>query len=405
MVEPMPIAGRIAVASKKDRTLVRGIFAGAEEPSDILVDNGVIAKIRPAGRGTPALGSKTSIIGPTLFDIQVNGANGIDLQDCSVTPDDVCALNDYLAEQGVSHWIPTIITGSANDMVHGCRVIAEALREPRVRRAVPGIHLEGPYISPEDGPRGAHDKKHVREPSVEEFEEFMRAAHNNIAYITVAPEVEGAIPFIREVVKRKVRVALGHHNASPGDIERALGAGAVLSTHLGNGLQGTMNRHCNPLWPQLAHDGLTASLIADLEHLPPQVLRTFIRAKEPKRVILTSDCIHLAGLKPGSYDLGGAAVRLLPSGRVCLSGTEYLAGSSLLLLQGVVNAMHFGGLTLKQALACASTIPGRLFGLKHRFTLPKEGAKANFIVFTITKSKTRWRSKVKAVFIGGEQRG
>lgn len=392
------------MASRKHRILVRGILAGADEPSDVLLKDGQIEEIKPAGHATPDIGSNTCIIAPTLFDIQVNGANGIDLQGDSVTPEDVCALTDFLASQGVSHWIPTLITGPARHMLHGCAVIAAAMQDPRVRQAIPGIHLEGPYISPEDGPRGAHDKQHVRPPSLEEFEEFMKAAEGQIAYITVAPEVEGALGFIREVSRRKVRVALGHHNASPLEIERAVEAGAVLTTHLGNGLVGTMDRHHNPLWPQLANDHLWASLIADLEHLPPHVLRAFVRAKQPQRVILVSDCVHLAGLKPGAYDLGGIPVELQASGRICLSGTEYLGGSSLMLLQGVVNALRVTDLTLRQALACASSIPARLFGLKHPFRLPKPGTKANFVAFTIAKSHEKWKTNIKAVFIDGEQR-
>ena len=168
------------MASRKHRILVRGILAGADEPSDILVKDGQIEEIKPAGRATPEIGSSTCIIAPTLFDIQVNGANGIDLQGDSVTPDDVCALNDFLASQGVSHWIPTLITGPAGHMLHGCAVIAAALQDPRVRQAIPGIHLEGPYISPDDGPRGAHDRQQVRPPSLEEFEEFMKAADGQI---------------------------------------------------------------------------------------------------------------------------------------------------------------------------------------------------------------------------------
>ncbi len=393
------------MASRKDRILVRGILAGAEEASDIILKNGLVDEIKPSGRATPDFGSQTCIIAPTLFDIQVNGANGIDLQGDSVTPEDVRALSDFLASQGVSHWIPTLITGSSEHIIHGCTVIAKAMEDPRVKFAIPGIHLEGPYISPEDGPRGAHDKKHVRPPSLEEFEEFMKASGNRIACITVAPEVEGAHTLIREVTRRKVRVALGHHNASSLDIERAVEAGAALTTHLGNGLVGTMDRHHNPLWPQLANDRLKASLIADLEHLPAHLLQAFIRAKQPHRVILTSDCVHLAGLKAGEYELGGIPVEMLPSGRICLSGTEYLAGSSLLLLQGVVNAMHVTDLSLKQALACAASVPARLFGLRHRFSYPRVGKKANFVAFTITKSPERWKAHIKAVFIGGEQRG
>ena len=392
------------MTSRKHRIKVRGILAGADVPSDIFLKDGQIQEIKAADRAAPDLGSDTCIIAPTLFDIQVNGAKGIDLQGDSVTPEDVCALTDFLMSQGVSHWIPTLITGPAEHMRHGCSVIAAAMRDPRIQRAIPGIHLEGPFISPEDGARGAHDKNHVRPPSLEEFKGFMKAAGGRIAYITVAPEVEGVVDFIREVTRRKVRVALGHHNASSREIERAVEAGAVLTTHLGNGLVGTMDRHHNPLWPQLANDDLSASLIADLEHLPPLVLRAFVRAKQPQRVILVSDCVHLAGLKPGEYELGGIPVELKPSGRICLSGTEYLAGSSLMLLQGVINAVRATDLTLRQALASASSVPARLLGLKHPFRLPKAGTKANFMAFTITKGPEKWKANIKAVFVDGEQR-
>ncbi|HOF38939.1 MAG TPA: N-acetylglucosamine-6-phosphate deacetylase, partial [Candidatus Hydrogenedentes bacterium] len=180
------------MTSRKHRIRVRGILAGADAPSDLLLKDGQIQEIKLAGRGAPDIGSDTCIIAPTLFDIQVNGAKGIDLQGDSVTPDDVCALTDFLVTQGVSHWIPTLITGPAEHMRHGCAVIAAAMQNPRVQRAIPGIHLEGPFISPEDGARGAHDKNHVRPPSLEEFDGFMKAADGHIAYITVAPEVEGA---------------------------------------------------------------------------------------------------------------------------------------------------------------------------------------------------------------------
>jgi len=288
-------------------------------------------------------------------------------------------------------------------MERNCRVIAEALQEKWIARSVPGIHLEGPYISPEDGPRGAHPKPHVRKPDLREFDKLMKAADGKILYITVAPEAEGAIPFIKAVTKQGTLAALGHHNASAEIIGQAVDAGARLSTHLGNGLASTIPRHANPLWPQLSEDRLYASFIPDLEHLPPAVLKTLIRAKGPQRTILTSDVVYLAGLKPGRYTLQESEVELLPSGRICLSGTEFLAGSSLLLLQGVVNAVQMTDLSLKEAYACVTSIPAKLFGVKHRFSLPEPGKRADFVVFDIRRTPPRWRAVIKAVFILGDR--
>lgn len=387
---------------RNDRIVARGMFAGDSRVSDVTVEGGKVTSIRPAGRVEADIGSRNSIIGPTLFDIQVNGANGISIQDSAFTAADVRALTDFLASWGVSRWVPTIITGSREGVEHACRAIAEArAADPVVERAVAGIHLEGPYISPVDGPRGAHDKRHVRPPDLREFDGFMKAARGGILYVTLAPEITGSVRFIRGMAKRGVKVALGHHNAGADDIARAVEAGACLCTHLGNGISALINRHQNPLWPQLASDALSAALIADLEHLPPDALKTFIRAKGRERVILTSDCVHLAGLRPGRYDLGRASVEMLPSGRICLSGTEFLAGSSLMLLQGIVNTARVTDLTLEQAFACATTVPAALLGLKRRFTLPREGAAADFVVFDIDQSQPTWKAVVRGTFVDG----
>jgi N-acetylglucosamine-6-phosphate deacetylase len=290
-------------------------------------------------------------------------------------------------------------------MEHGCHVIAEARKDQCLARVIPGIHIEGPYISPLDGPRGAHAKEHVRNPDLREFNRLQKAARGNILYLTLAPELDGAPEFIRAIVARGVMVALGHHNANAEQIANAVRAGARLSTHLGNGLGSTIHRHLNPLWPQLAADRLTAALIADLEHLPLAVLKSFVRAKGPQRVILTSDCVHIAGLEPGKYSLGGLPVEMLPSGRICLSGTDLLAGSSLMLLQGVVNAAHVTDLSLEQAFASASTIPARLLGLKYRFPAPVPGAKADLILFdTANGDGGRPKVTVRCVYINGERR-
>lgn len=380
---------------------LRGIPLEMTRARDIQVRDGKIISLGPCSSSRSDTGSSRTIIAPLLFDIQVNGVGGIDLQAGDVAPEDVVAITRKLAAQGVSRWVPTVITGPAKRMERTCRVIAETMSDREVKRAVPGIHLEGPYISPHDGPRGAHAKRHVRKPNIREFDAFLEAADGKILYTTVAPEVPGAIPYIRAVVRRGVVAALGHCAAKADDIERAVDAGARLSTHLGNGLASTIHRHDNPLWPQLSNDALTASLIADLHHLPPSMLKTFVRAKGPGNIVLTSDAVHLAGMKPGPYRLGGVPVELKRSGRICLTGTDLLAGSSLSLLQGVINAAQHSDMTVEQAFASASSIPLKLFGLRPAPWPPKVGRKANFILFDLDKSKTPWRPHIRKVFING----
>ena len=392
------------MAKNGAQVTVRGIVLGESSPSDIGIADGRIVSVGPAGDGPPGLGSDTAVIAPPLFDIQVNGVAGITLQGSDVRPEDVRAVTDTLASWGVGYWVPTLITASHEDMAHGCRMMVEAMADPVVRRAVPGIHLEGPFISPLDGPRGAHPEAHVRPPDIDEFDRLMEAAEGGILYITVAPEVEGAIAFIEAVAGRGVAVSLGHHAASTDHITAAVEAGAVLCTHLGNGCASLIHRHNNHLWPQLAEDRLAASLIADLEHLPPPMLKSMVRAKRPENVVLTSDCVHIAGMPPGIYSLGGNPVELTPQGRVCLSGTDLLAGSALMLLQGVVNAVSVAGMTLEEAYASATTIPGALFEIEHYFAAPAEGAVAEMVIFDIEHATPHGEPKIHAVFINGERK-
>ncbi|HPO12938.1 MAG TPA: amidohydrolase family protein [Candidatus Hydrogenedentes bacterium] len=382
-----------------DETIVvRGRFPGETRASDIFLRNGVVTAVRRAGTTSPDIGSPEAWLGPVLFDMQVNGVAGITLQGGSVTPEDVAGITEYLAQWGVARWMPTLVTAPQDLLEHGCQVIAMAMKMPDVARAVPGIHIEGPYISPEDGPRGAHPKAHVRSPSLTEFNRWMKAAEGHIRCVTLAPEAPGAAPFIRAITKRGVLAALGHHRADTEQIARAVEAGAGLSTHLGNGSASQMHRHQNPLWPQLAEDRLFASLIADLHHLPAPALKTFVRAKRPEHIVLVSDCVHLAGMKPGAYSIFDAQVEVKPSGKICLKGTDLFAGSGLMLIQGVVNAWRTTDLTLSEAFACASSIPLHLFGLKPP-PMAVKGKKANLLVFEVdSKDKVR----LQAVFIQGQ---
>ena len=361
--------------------IVQGIPLEGEAPVDIEIREGIVQSVSKAAGTQPDQGSPEAIIAPTLFDIQVNGAFGIDLLDPELTAADVERLNQWLAQWGVARWIPTLITAPFKTLARGCRFFTTLRQDRSLARALPGIHLEGPYISPEDGPRGAHGRAHVRPPDIDEFDRLNEAADGAIRYVTLAPEVEGAESFIRHVHQQGVVVALGHHQGSADDIARAVDAGARLSTHLGNGMASQMNRHQNPLWPQLAEDRLSASLIADGVHLPPAVLKTFVRAKGPNRIILTSDITPPAGLPPGPYKLGDVDVEVTPSGRVYLPGTDLLAGSGLMLLQGVVNAAHYTDLSLEQAFAAARDTPARLFGVDIPLSQITVGAKADFIVF------------------------
>ena len=181
-------------------------------------------------------------LAPGLIDIQINGYMGVDFSGPNLTVEAVKKATKALWRVGVTSYFPTIITSDFSLMKKNFAILAKAMEDKEIGNSIPGFHLEGPYISPIDGYRGAHLKKYTREPSWEEFLELQNAAKNNIILITVAPELDGAIPFIKKIVDSGVMVSLGHHNGSASQIKDAVNAGARMATHLGNGCANMINQ-------------------------------------------------------------------------------------------------------------------------------------------------------------------
>ncbi len=330
-------------------------------------------------RGADAAGCDGwPVLAPALFDIQVNGYGGLDF----AAEENLGHLADTLAGFGVARFCPTVVTGPDERIGHALSCIARArAASAALAAAVPCIHLEGPYISGADGARGAHPLDHVRDPDWDHFSRLQDQADGHIGIVTLAPERPGAIAFIARCVAAGIAVALGHTAADAATIAAAVDAGAQLSTHLGNGLATPMDRHHNPLWPQLADERLAASFIADGEHLPAPALVAMIRAKGGVRgSILVSDSVAEAGLPPGRYPgVGGTAVDVLPTGRIQLAGTPYLAGSGAHLLACVAHATRCGAATLAEAVDMAALRPAGLLGRPSGGLQP--GASADLMAF------------------------
>jgi N-acetylglucosamine-6-phosphate deacetylase len=294
---------------------------------------------------------------PGLLDLQVNGFGGIDFNAQGLTTDRLIMALDALLATGVTRCLPTLITSSFDDFARNARVIAAV-----AGAAIAGIHMEGPYLSPEEGARGAHPSRHLTAATVDDFERRQSAANGLIRLVTLAPEVAGALPLIEHLAAAGVRVALGHTAAVPAQIADAISAGATLATHVGNGCAQMLPRHPNVIWEMLAADALFASLIVDGHHLPAATVKAMVRAKGKDRTILISDAIAAAGCGPGRYTIGGVTCDLGEDGRVSLPGTPYLAGSSLRLNDAIANTVRFTGCSLHDVASMASTIPAAYLG-------------------------------------------
>lgn len=295
---------------------------------------------------------------PGLFDLQINGIGGVDFNAADLTAARVSDALELLRATGVTRCLPTLITSSFEAFAGSARVLSRI-----ASAAVVGIHMEGPYLSPEDGARGAHPRAHLRAASIDDFERRQEAADGRIVLVTLAPEVVGAVRLIEHLVASGVRVAIGHTSATPDEIAAGIAAGATLATHLGNGCAHLLPRHPNMIWELLAADAVFASVIVDGHHLPPATVKTMIRAKGVDRTILVTDAVAAAGCAPGPHTTGGVPSELSADGRVSLPGTPYLAGSTLTLDRAIANTVRYTGLPIDAVIPMASTIPAAYLGV------------------------------------------
>ncbi|HWE00241.1 MAG TPA: amidohydrolase family protein [Bryobacteraceae bacterium] len=308
-------------------------------------------------------GGAIPFVSPGFIDIQVNGFDGVDFNDPSISMDEIARALDAMLATGVTRCLPTVITGAPDVMLACLGNLRRAQMQLPRRRVIAGFHVEGPHIGAEDGPRGAHPARWVRPPDLDEYRRWQDATGGNIRLITLSPHWPEAPRYIAAITRDGVVASIGHTGASADQIAAAVDAGATLSTHLGNGAHAVMRRHPNYIWDQLADDRLSASFIVDGIHLGRNFLRAALRAKGIERSILVTDAAGPAGAKPGRYRLGEQDVDLTPDDRVVLVGTEKLAGSALKMNRGVARLVRLAGLDLPAAVTMATVNPARLLGL------------------------------------------
>jgi N-acetylglucosamine-6-phosphate deacetylase len=300
-----------------------------------------------------------------LFDIQINGFAGVDFQQPGRSGAELRRVVQALAEHQTSRFFATLIT-DAPEALRGKLEQFERLRaaDTVVSLALCGYHLEGPWLSPEPGFRGAHDARFMTAPDLRVFERLQRAAGGNIRLVTLAPELPGSVSFIRALADRGVQVSLGHTNASDPQIDAAIAAGARFCTHLGNGVPAELPRHDNVVQRLLARDELTAFFIPDGIHLPPRVLQNFFRAKPPGKALFTTDAMAAAGAAAGRYTLGGLELEVGDDRIVRQPGRPNFAGSALCADEGVRNAQTWLGLNPALARRLFSTAVADLFHIQ-----------------------------------------
>ena len=375
---------------------IEGIHYLTGKPVRIEICDGLIGNVNEIKASDER--SNNLFIAPGLIDNQINGYVNVDFSGNNLFLHDLITAAKAIWKDGVTSFLPTLVTNSNENLLRNFGILDETIRnDKQLSESIPGFHLEGPYISPDEGFRGAHPPKYIRKPSFDEFMRYQEAAGGRIIQITIAPELEGAMDFISSCSKAGVIVAIGHTNASADQILQAVECGAKLSTHLGNGCANLINRHKNPLWPQLANDQLTPSIIADGHHLTPEEIRVFYKVKGSDNIILTSDVIFLAGMAPGKYSFLESEVNLTSEGMIINTELNCLAGAFFPLKKGVENIMNFTGCSLTKAINMASGNVARIYGLNDRGTLD-HGKRADIIQF----ERNRNEFMIRKTFLNGK---
>ena len=358
------------------------IFDPSKPP---LTDSAGLLKSVPVEAGPEIWKRATRVISSGLCDLQVNGFAGVDYNDPTLMPEEFEKSLFAMLRTGVTTCLPTVITGSEDWQIQCFHALEAGRNASKLAQAmIPGYHLEGPFLNPEEGFCGCHPTKWMRPATLDHFERLQEAAGGRITLVTVAPEIKGVLDLIPKWVEKGIAVAIGHCNPDRDTLLRAADAGVTLSTHLGNGIAQILPKKDNPILGQLAEDRFSASFIADGFHQQPHVLGVYLRAKQSIRTILVTDGTAGSAALPGLYSLGTTTIERQLDGLINIYGTNTLAGSSAILSDCVANVVNWYGTPFDEVIRWSSEQPRSLIGLPESLHI---GSPQSFVVWKMATKK------------------
>ncbi len=323
-----------------DGTAIEGLYASAG---------------RPGSRAEDTIDATGCYVVPGFIDIHTHGCDACDAGDGSYQS--LNTMSKYYAAHGVTTFLATTSTISFEALEQAAKSVKQAIEQGTDGANVGGMHMEGPYFS--YAFKGAQNPAYLRDPSVEEFDSINAASGGNVRLISLAPERDGALEFIR-AVKDRVAVAMGHTDADYERAKAAIDAGATVLTHTFNAMRPLKHREPNTIGAALEDDRVFCESITDGVHLHPAIIRLLYRMVGPDRMMLISDSLCAAGMADGQYELGGLQFHV-KNGRATLpDGT--IAGSTANLHLCVKKVVEFG-IPLECAIQLASWNPARAVGL------------------------------------------
>ena len=289
------------------------------------------------------------------FDLQVNGYAGVDFNSLNLTGERLHYACENLAEDNVEGILVTIITDNFDSMLDKIKNLVRLMQQDEfIKSVVKGIHVEGPFLSPEEGYRGAHPKEFIISADIEKVKQLLNAGAGFVKLFTLAPENDLGFKAIRFLSDNNVVVSAGHSNALLDELKAAIDNGLKMFTHLGNGSPGILPRHDNIINRVLSlKEKLYISFIADGIHIPEYVLQNYLQIVGPERTIIISDAIAAASATPGTYSVSHINVEVGEDKVVRESGKQNLAGSAVTLKEShkiLKEKLEVNGLDLKAVL-------------------------------------------------------
>jgi N-acetylglucosamine-6-phosphate deacetylase len=300
--------------------------------------------------------------GAGYIDLQVNGYGGVDFNQDDLSAEDLHQACESLARDGVRSILAAIIT---EDLGRMCRRLARLVElrraDPLAAGMIAGFHIEGPFINPADGYRGAHPRDAVRPADVDSASRLLEAADGLARIVTLAPECDQGMRVTRMLTSQNVLVSAGHSDASLDQLRAAIDAGLGMFTHVGNACPMTMHRHDNIIQRVLSlSEKLWLSFIADGVHVPFFALGNYLRLAGMQRCVVVSDAIAPAGKGPGRYRLGRWDLVIGDDLAARAPDGSHLVGSAMTMKQAESNLRTHLGLSPEQVRQLTSTNPGKV---------------------------------------------
>jgi len=300
-----------------------------------------------------------------FFDLQVNGYAGVNFNADGLTAEQLHHACERLAADGVGGVLATVTTDPPERMIARLQTLVELrARDGLARRMIPGFHVEGPFLNPETGYRGAHPPEWIRPPETDLMHRLLDAAAGLTRIVTLAPERDEGLAVTRMVADEGIVASAGHCNPTLDELRAAIDAGMSMFTHLGNGCPDRVPRHDNVIQRVLSLAGrMWICFIGDGVHIPLHALGNYIRAAGADRTVIVTDAVGPAGLGPGRYTLRGKRVRVGDDLAIRAPDGPHLMGSACTMPHNLRNLTEGLGLSRTEAMRLTAANPRRAIGL------------------------------------------